>query len=149
MCYTTQKHRAGYTLVEVLVVISVFLLMLTMTLPFLGSFYRNQNAGAYCKRVRQSVYRAAYKSIAGEHSTPWGVHMNAGSYLLFAGQSFASRITPLDEIVDIPNTMSFTGLPEVIFTKYSGLPKSTGTISIVLNGETTDCVTLVESGLIE
>lgn len=145
------RHRttSGFTLNEVIIVVAVFVLMSTLSLPYLGSFYRNQNTGAYCKSVRQALYRASYRAIAGERNTAWGVKIDSGAFTVYSGTGYVNRLTQFDEVHDIPNTMTLTGLSEVRFSKYTGEPNVAGTVSIIFNSTTTNCATVVESGLVD
>lgn len=145
----THKTHRGFTLNELIIVVAIFVLMSALSLPYLGDFYRNENIGAHCKNLRQTMYRASYRAIAGERYQKWGVKINSDSYVLFAGPDYASRLTQFDETHDIPNTMTLTGISEVQFTKFNGEPNVTGTISIIYNGNTNVCATLVETGLVE
>lgn len=122
--------------------------MSAISLPYLGDFYRNENSGAYCKKVRQSLYRASYRALAGERNSHWGVKIESGNYTLYAGNTYAGRLTQFDEVNDIPNTMTLTGMTNVRFSKFTGRPNAIGTISIVLNGKTTTCAIITETGLI-
>lgn len=142
------NSTAGFSLIEVLVAIGIFVLMLSISLPYLGSFYRDQNVGAHCKKVRQALYRSEYRSIAGERGVPWGVHITSGNYTLFAGETYSSRLTQFDETNTLPNSMTYTGLSEVLFSQYEGIPSAEGTVSILLNGETSPCVTVSSAGLV-
>lgn len=141
--------RPGFTLNEIIVVVAVFVLMMGISLPYLGDFYRNQNTGAYCKNIRQALYRASYRAIAGERNEPWGVQFNTNDYILFAGPNYANRKTQFDEEHDIPNTMTITAPSEIVFEKFNGQPVTTGTVSLVLDGETTVCAEVNAAGSVE
>lgn len=141
-------HKPGFTLNEVILVVAVFVLMSSLSIPYLGDFYRNQNVGTYCKGLRQALYRASYRAIAGERNSDWGVYTTTGNYTLYSGNSYATRSTQFDEVYDIPNTMSI-GNSEIRFQIHTGIPSTTGTVSIQHQGTTTVCATVVETGLID
>ncbi|MBT3292940.1 prepilin-type N-terminal cleavage/methylation domain-containing protein [Candidatus Peregrinibacteria bacterium] len=144
-----RHYSSGFTMPEILITLAVFLVMASLSLPYLGDFFRNENAEAHCKRLNQAIYRASYRSNAGENGLSWGVYASGDSYTLFAGDSYATRDTNLDETITLPSTMTIVTPKTFHFQKYSGLPDYVDTVSITLGGITTQCASVNSAGLVE
>lgn len=113
----------GFTLIEILVVIAVAGILLFLTLPMGINFYRTQQLDTTVSEVIQTLRRAQSKAMAVDGDQPWTVYFESGQYRLE------------DEIFDILDDITFGGLSSVTFSKLTGLPTSTGNITITLDGE--------------
>ncbi|MCK5015991.1 MAG: prepilin-type N-terminal cleavage/methylation domain-containing protein [Candidatus Peribacteraceae bacterium] len=141
--------RNAFTLPEIIITIALFGIMASLSIPYLGDFYKSENIGSHCKNIRQTIYRASTRSIAGEQGLPWGVYAAGNEYTLFAGETYISRNTALDETFTLPGGMSFLGNKTFIFHQFSGIPISAENAYIIFDGETSLCASMNESGLVE
>jgi hypothetical protein len=78
----------------------------------------------------QALRRAEALSVAGRNDSPWGVAIATSSIVLFKGSSYASRDATYDD--QYAGSLGFlvSGVTEVDFAKFTGLPNTTGTTTI-------------------
>jgi hypothetical protein len=76
-------------------------------------------------------------SMMGKQNSTWGVAFNSSNEIvLFKGSSYASRTPVFDEKFKVNSPVSVTGLNEVIFSRITGTPSATLTISVTANTDT-------------
>lgn len=80
--------------------------------------------------VSDILHRAQLKSQAIDSDSAWGVEIKSGSLIIFKGQDFANRDQVFDEIFPLSNTITFSGLSEVVFSPLFGIPNMIGTIKL-------------------
>ena len=124
----------GLTLIEVLISILI-LMILALSIPFGIDFYKRQELENQAQQILQTLRRAQLKSMAVELSSNFGVYFGQNSYILFKGDSYSQRDSQYDEVFEIPEILEISGLSEIVFLKFQGIPNSTGTIILSLNGE--------------
>jgi len=80
--------------------------------------------------VAHDARRAQLLAQASDGDSPWGVSVSTAQIILFKGASYASRDSTFDELSSIPTTITSSGFTEIVFNKYTGLPQTTGTITL-------------------
>ena len=85
--------------------------------------------------------------MMGRQNGSWGVTINSGAIILYQGTSFVSRNSAFDERFTLNPNISITGLSEINFTKVTGLPNDTPTITVSGNG-TTKSITINSQGVV-
>lgn len=116
-----------------MLVMGLFAIIIAGTVPFLGTFQSTQNADTLAIDLTEALRRAQHRSITAEDAQTWGVHILSGSFILYAGTSYAQRVVSFDEIhsIDAPQTIS--GLPDIHFSA-RGIPMTGGTITLAHPG---------------
>jgi prepilin-type N-terminal cleavage/methylation domain-containing protein len=132
----SHQSRAGYTLIEMILVIAILLLLGGMSAFIYSRFYLVNAVSNSAEIVIFSMRKAQHYSMIGKQTGNWGVAFTGGAVLVFNGTSSATRNTTFDEVWDIPNTVSLSGFNETIFSRVTGLPSVTSTIVISAAGET-------------
>lgn len=120
----------GFTLVELLVVVAIFAIAAASLIPFSGNFVPTQTLKSYRIDVVDALRRAQHRSVTGERDSAWGVKFHTGSYVLFAGPSYAARDATHDAQRSLLDGYAFSGLSEATFARGTGEPGSGGTIFI-------------------
>lgn len=123
----------GFTLAEVLIVIIIVAIILVLVLPLGVGFYRTQQLDTTVEEVIQALRRAQSNAMAVDGDVTWGVYFTSGQYSLFKGASYATRTD--EEVFDTLDDIAFGGISEIVFTKLTGLPDSTGNITLTLDAE--------------
>lgn len=126
----------GFTIIEVLLVIAVLAVLLGLSVPVYQSFYNNNELDVFVSVLVQSLRRAKTLSMSVEGDSQWGLKIETGYLILFKGSSFSARDPGYDEVFSLPNSISFSGLNEITFSKLYGIPGTTGNISLSLAGKT-------------
>lgn len=123
-------RHPGFSLLEVTIVMTLLLVTLAITFPFLGSFQRREALRTVSQDVFQALVQARNRAQTGERGGAWGVELLNGSYVLYAGDSFAVRQTAYDESRSVSPAISFSGLTEPNFQRGTGIPTAAGTLTL-------------------
>ncbi len=127
----------GFTLLEVVLSIAILSLLAGIGAPIFQSFQTRNTLDIAAAEIAQNLRRAQALSQASDGDTTWGVAIQSGTITLFKGANFAGRDTGYDEPLDLPSSITPSGVSEIVFAKLTGLPQSTGTVTLISNtGET-------------
>ncbi len=138
----------GFTLLETLLVIALIALIFVAGMPvYLSLLFRNdlsigQNTTASLMR------RAQLLSQGVDGDGRWGIKIQSGSITLFKGTSYASRDTSKDEIHELPSSITPSVVQEIVYTKFTGLPSTTGILTFTASNNETSTVTINGKGTI-
>lgn len=126
----TKKSGGGFTFVEFLLVMTIIIALSSLTIPLGIDFYKDQQLNVSAEDIIQALRRAQLKSMSqAEYS--FGVYLGpgrSGQYVLFRGNSYESRDD--EEIFDVPDDISFGGLPEIVFSRIEGTPSVSGDVTL-------------------
>lgn len=123
------RKEKGFTLVEFLISIAVLMIFAGVSIPLYYSLQMQNNLDTTVHTVVRSLRRAQLFSQAVKEDSDWGVRLDAGTITIFKGDSYANSESEFEEVFSTPAVVSFSGVQEVIFTKFSGKPQQTGTIT--------------------
>lgn len=118
----------GFTLLEVVLVVTLITAMTAMVVPVYQSFEAQNDLEVAMYTAAQSLRRAQTLSRASAGDMRWGVFMNAGQLVIFRGDSFTLRDPEFDEFFEVSSSIDFSGLTEMVFKKLSGAPQDVGKI---------------------
>lgn len=138
----------GFTLIEVLFSVAAIAIIAGISMPIYQSFQVRNDLDIATVTVAQSFRRVQVLSQAVDGDTSWGIKIQSGSITLFKGTSYASRDTTFDEVFDVPTSITPSGISEVVFAKFTGLPQSTGIISLTSNTNETRTITINAKGMV-
>jgi len=116
--------------------------------PVYQSFQNRNNIDIAAASVAQSLRRAEVLATAVDGDVAWGVDIRPGSITLFKGSSYAGRDTAFDEVYDFPQSITSSGLAQVVFARFSGAPQTTGTITLTNSNTETRTITINAKGTI-
>ncbi len=127
----------SFTLVEIILVIAVFGILISFLVPVGLNFYKSQQLEAVTQELIQTLRRAQLKAMSVEMDSSFGVYLTNDNYTLFKGNSYEDRDTQYDEVFDLSQIIRISGLSEVVFLKFEGLPEKT--TSAFCGGVCTPC----------
>ncbi len=134
-------RRAGFTLIEIIIVVAIIALASVATAPLGINFYQSQNITGIQSGLVEVLGRARSQSATQLNDSQYSLYMATStslSYTLFKGSDWATHVTTLDEPYQVPSgtTITFPGASTYIrFAKHTGLPTvATGTIRISRDG---------------
>lgn len=137
----------GFTLPEIVLVLAIVAILTSAGFVFSRTILIDANLDAAATGFSESARRAALLARGVDGDSTWGVHVQAGSITLFKGASFVARDTVVDEIIEMPSTITPSGTTDVLFSKFTGFPTTTGMLiltgldgqsrSITINGKGT------------
>jgi len=140
--------NAGFTLIEILLSIAAITIIAGISIPIYQLFQVRNDLDIATVEIVQSVRRAQILSQAVDGDTSWGIKIQSGSIIVFKGVSYAARDATFDELFDVPTSMTPSGVSEIVFTKFTGLPQTTGTITLTSNANETRTITINAKGMV-
>ena len=140
------KSGAGFTLLEILLSISVLAIIAGVGIPVYQSFQVRNELSLATNTVAQTMRRAQTLAEAVEGDDTWGVYVGGSAITLFKGANYLGRDVAYDEIFNLSNTIVPTGDQEIIFNKFTGEPQSFGTL-ILTTADDSKTITINAKGL--
>lgn len=130
------EETAGFTLIEVMLVMALLAILAGLSSPFYGRFIFSQEVSVVRDELQGSFAKAQMYSMTGKDNSLWGVALSNGKITLFQGNSFAGRNQSVDESYVVHSRVTITGLTEVVFAHATGRPSVSPTITLSGNGST-------------
>jgi len=124
------KDSRGFTLLEVLLSTGIITVLVGLSLPVYQSFQNRNDLDIAADSITLLLRRAQVYAEGMNQDSAWGVEIQSGVATLFKGTSFAARNTAYDEPVDISEAIAVSGLGEVLFSKFSATPNTTGSVTL-------------------
>lgn len=137
----------GFSLLEVLLSIAVVAILAGLSLPVARTMLTKNDLDIATVTATQTLRRAQILSQAVDGDISWGVKVQSGSITLFKGTSYSTRDSNFDEVFDNPTTINISGITEVVYAKFTGLPQTTG-VAILATADDSKTVTINEKGTI-
>lgn len=138
---------------ETIVVVAVLVLIIAVVLYSLSTLKRSQAMKNAVGDVLSSIDKARSMSFASVNSTTYGVHFQSDKVVVFSGTTYSSGASGNDNI-NITTPASITNVTlngssgtsgDIYFTRLSGIPNQTGTVTITV-GASTKTITIATTG---
>ncbi len=143
------QNQRGFSLIEVMLTMSLFAIVSLFAFPFYGDFIYKQEVAVTSAGLRGSLTKAQINSMQSKNASSWGVQVSDGNIILFRGDSFGGRDQNFDEVLTIHPKITVSGLGDgVVFARTTGRPTSTPTISVSGN-EASETFTINSEGVWE
>lgn len=141
-------NNFGFTLLEALLSVAAIAIIAGISIPIYQSFQVRNDLDLATVEIAQTLRRAQVLSQSVDSDIGWGVFVQSGGITLFKGISYTARDINFDEVFDVPASITPSGVSEVVFTKFFGLPQTNGTI--ILNSYTNETrnVTVNQKGMV-
>jgi len=110
----------GFTILEVTLVIGILALIFSIGIPVTFNFYVDYQLVTERDNFIAIYQQARDAAMAGEGGTDHGVYVTNDGYVLFEGESYASRSTDQDLDITRSDLIEITGPTEVVFDALSG-----------------------------
>jgi prepilin-type N-terminal cleavage/methylation domain-containing protein len=132
------NKKKGFTLAEVLLVISVFAIISVIAIPVYSSWQSLTILEQDADEIAEMFKDAQVKSSARLHNSAYGVYINTENkkITLYQGNSYAERNEAYDQEKEIDNNLALINnlsADDVTFSKGLGEPSATGTLSLINN----------------
>lgn len=130
------RGQSGFSLIEVLLVVALFVIIIATSSPRLISSYHRYRLEASTQDLVHAIRFAQNKSMTGRDGDVFSVHLvngQGGSFTLYKGDNYGSRDTGFDEVHELPTAFTLADTivdADIIFAKIEGGTTDTGTISI-------------------
>ncbi|MBN1325771.1 type II secretion system protein [Candidatus Falkowbacteria bacterium] len=110
----------GFTIIELLVVLAIFLVIVAIFMPLAISFYQmeilNRTEGQLVWLLRE----ARDSAINQKNNSYFGVKITDDNFILFRGINFDNRVSADDQTVAYSNSIKISGDNEIVFTPSTG-----------------------------
>lgn len=143
------RGQAGFTLIELLLSITIIGILSGLSLPVYESFARRNDLDITTQSAVNAIRRGESYARAVQGDSTWGVKFDSTGVTLFKGATYASRDTAYDETIDVPGSVTVSGLSEVLFTKLTAAPSTTGTVTFTSSTNDVRTVTLNAKGMVD
>jgi prepilin-type N-terminal cleavage/methylation domain-containing protein len=141
-------RQRGFTLIEMLLSVAIIAMLAGVSGPVYNSFVTRNDLDITGQQIVQSLRRAQTYARSMSDDSAWSVEIETSAATLFKGTNFGGRDATLDEAVTIPASITRSGLTEVQFAKFTGLPNTTGTITLTSNTNETRTITINAKGMV-
>lgn len=129
----THSYRRGFTLVEILIVISILAIIATILLTGFRNFARFQEFNQAASDVQFLLSQTRVAARSATLDSAHGIKIGSNTITTFVGDTY-DAMDP-DNETHTYQMVTFTpllagGVDEIVFAKLSGLPSATGRIMI-------------------
>ncbi|MCA9363810.1 type II secretion system protein [Candidatus Kaiserbacteria bacterium] len=148
------RVTAGYTFVEILVVLAVIAILAAVTVTAFQNFYGASALKTNSQEVYMALTDARLNTLGSAGDTVYGVHLTDTGFVLFVGDTY-DALDPDNQTYEYTFGITAVGtLPtvnaDVVFSRLTGMPSVAGTIILRNRAQTeTRTLTIYDSGLIE
>ena len=142
------NSQSGFTLMEILLSVAIIAIIAGTSIPIYQSFQVRNDLDVVANSIVQTLRRAQVLSQSSDGDSSWGVYIQSTSTVLFKGSSYALRTSALDEIFEVPGSLTPTGVLEIVFTKFTGEPQVTGTTTLTSTTNETRNIYINSKGMI-
>lgn len=142
-------NSKGFTMVELLLSVAILTALTGLSLPLYESFNRRNDLDLTTHSVAAAIRRAEAYSRGARGDSAWGVEFLSTGITLFKGTTYSSRDTSFDETLSLPGSVTASGLTELTFTKLSGQPNTTGSLTLQSTTNTSRTITVNVEGMVD
>src|SRR6266851_5201739 len=124
------KNMEGFTLIELILVVSLIIILGTFTTAFAARFFTQNGVANTTDELIGDFRQAQVNAMMGKRNGNWGVNYSANKITLYLGTSFAARTAAFDTTFTVNPSISVTGFSDLNFFRMTGTSSATPTISI-------------------
>jgi prepilin-type N-terminal cleavage/methylation domain-containing protein len=138
----------GFTIVELLLTVAMIAIITGMAIPLYSISQSKDDLETESSMIAGAVRSARIFSTSGKENSEWGFHVETGKLIIFKGTSYSSRDISFDEELQIGESIVFSGLNDVYFTKLYGIPNTTGSLVLTIPDGSTKNIEINGQGTI-
>jgi Tfp pilus assembly protein FimT len=148
------KHSAGFSLMDILISLSILTIVTTSIFLSLSTFQISQSLNTEADKIIDILHNARARTISAEGDGQYGVHLESTKVVLFVGDTYNALDIDneehlMDTFVSISEISLFLGDSDVIFKKQTGETDYYGTLVVSLVSEPNKkrTITLYQTGI--
>ena len=111
---------AGFTFIELLVVLAIVAIFSMMTIPYGVDFYRARILDEEANSLLLVIEEARSRAVAGEMDSSWGVSFEGSCYSLFNKNE---NYKDIEHCISEETHIDYGNISEIIFEKKTGRPQ--------------------------
>ncbi len=139
----------GFTLLEVILSFALMSIIFAIGIPFYESSWTHSELAIAEHTAMHALRRASSLAQAFDGDSPWGVFIQPGSITIFQGTAYAARNTAADEVFTFAGSITPSGDLEFVFSKLTGFPQTTGSLTLTANTGQIKTITINEKGMVQ
>lgn len=145
------QNHTGFTLIEVLLVITLITIVLGLSAPVVRQFQLREQVNVGVSNVALQWRRAALLARHQSENSAWGVAVIGDEAILYRGDSYASRDASYDEALDITaQDQSLSGgASDLNFSPLDGYPDADAGVTLSNGGSYEKSVSINQIGVVE
>jgi len=123
----------GFSLVELLIVISIMLIMAAVAVPIYGNMQTSSQLNENSTLIAQTIRIARQNSISRLNNSNYGVKFFTNSFVIYQGASYSARVAAYDRTTTLDSALTLvTTLTnnEINFTLGTGMPNVIGVVTL-------------------
>lgn len=122
--------KAGFTLIEVLIVLGILLIIFSVGGPISFNFYLDYQLDAENNLLLSILRHARNLSMVNHNESDHGLYIKTDEFVIFQGASYATRVASQDRGFPRAAVIAATGPAEIIFSSLSGAASASSTYSL-------------------
>jgi prepilin-type N-terminal cleavage/methylation domain-containing protein len=148
-------NRRGFTLIEMLIVITIMGILVVSVLTIFTKINSSQAIDKDAQLLVETLRQAQSQTLSSQNASQYGVHIATTSVTLFTGTTYSSSDTSNKSFLfntrDIVSTISLIGgSTNVVFKRLTGETDQSGTITLFSPAaSSTKTVTIYKTGVIQ
>jgi prepilin-type N-terminal cleavage/methylation domain-containing protein len=136
----TERGKKGFTAMEILVVLAIFLLLVSVSLTAFYGRKQVANIDRDAENVLTYLQKARNQTVSSVDNSSFGVRFSSSTAVLFKGTSYTASSTQSTFSYGSGVVVSVSlagGATQLYFQRLTGEPSATGTITFTSNTSTT------------
>lgn len=138
----------GFTMLELLLSIAIIVILTGITIPFYSE-YNKGSLQAESGIIVSAIRTARISAISEKNNSGWSVHFSQSKIIVFKGSSFELRDTLFDKEISISNSFIFSGINDVYFSPFDGIPNKIGVVIMTGQDNTQKEFIINQKGVID
>lgn len=127
-------HKKGFTIVELILVITFIIMLFAISTPFFISLNNRNDVNLTYNYLESSIKRSHQLAKSQYMNEDWGVYIDNtnNNLIIYKGEEYTARETARDEVILLPNGVSFDeGDQDINFTELTGVIDTTNTLVMI------------------
>lgn len=141
----SKSGATGFTLIEILMVAAIIVFLAGLGLFFGIDFYKNYAFYSERNILVGILEKARNQALNNIGQSNHGVYFQTSNYVIFQGNSYASRNSAYDQIIPASSLINRSGLQEIVFNQLNGESSATGDV-ILSGGNHTSIISINNEG---
>ncbi len=131
------QDKNGFTLLEVLIAISILVIMISIAVTVGRSFSDSVNLDNSAKMVEANIKLAKTRSVNALNDTNYGIHFEDNYIVIYDAENIFTEGDLTNEVIDLPDgiktqSVSFAGGGDLIFNRLTGVTDNFGSLEVAL-----------------
>lgn len=138
----------GFTVLELLIVISILAVLLTIVVSSFSSFRRSSVLNTEVQELVTVINRARLLSVSSKNDQQFGVHLESGKVVLFEGSTYSAGASTnethtFNSMLTLSPVVVSGGGAEVLFEKVTGATAQNATTTLLVTGTTASTTVVI------